>query len=197
MRSVLLLPLCLLALVRADLVECENGDRFSGQVLTVDETQVKLQNEVAGVLTIPRGKVSTITFGAKKPAPRAAAPGAPAPLSTNLASPAKPFQFDASAVEQVQNQFLGDAGPEATQMFQEMIRGLMSGKLDLGDIRAKAQTSLQELKSLQKDLGDDAAADLLNGYAGILENFIKQAPAPASTNKPPAAAKPSPPAKSE
>jgi len=82
-----------------------------------------------------------------------------------------------NAVEQVQNQLLGDANPEATQMFQEMVRGLMSGKMDLGDVRNKAQSTLNELKDLQKDLGDDETAALLSSYASILQSFVNQAPA--------------------
>jgi hypothetical protein len=184
MRTILVLSLIALSLSRADLVECENGDRYNGKVLLVDEHNVKLQNEIAGILNIPRSKVSTITFGAPKPS----RPIATAPLQTNTFSPSQPLHFDQTAVDQVQNQFLGDASPEAAQMFQDLVRGLASGKLDLGDIKSKAQSTLNELKDLQKDLGDDDAAALLSSYASILENFVKQAPA--ITNKPPATSKP-------
>src|ERR1041385_662438 len=142
--------------LRADVVECENGDRYNGKVLLVDEHKVKVQNDITGVLSIPRAKVSVITFGNPKPSHASlSAPGTAA--STNLSglSPNKPLQFDPSAIQQVQNQILGDANPEANQMFQEMVRGLMGGKMDLGDIQVKAQSTLKELKELQKDLGDD------------------------------------------
>jgi len=165
--------------VRSDVVECQNGDRYNGKVLTVDESTVKLTNEITGVLNIPRVKVASITFGTAKLQKAAAAV---APSKTNILSGVQLPQFNANAIEQVQNQFLADASPEATQMFQEMVRGLVSGKLDLGDVRNKAQSTLNELKDLQKDLGDDDATALLNNYASLLQGFINQAPASA---KPP------------
>jgi hypothetical protein len=173
MRGVLLiLGISLVLRIQGDVVECENGDRYNGKVLLVDQTQVKLTNDITGVLTIPRAKVSTISFGKAKP-PR---PIGSALTRTNLISPVAPSRIDPNAIQQVQNQWLGDASPEATQMYQEMIRGLMSGQLDLGDLRNKALSTLNELKGLQKDLGDDDAAALLSSYAGILEGFINQAP---------------------
>jgi len=181
------LPLlvCSALLARSDIVECENGDRYNGRVLLVDEHNVKLQNDITGILSIPRAKVSTITFGAPRPARSTPAANA---AKTNLLSLSRPVEFDSSAIEQVQNQFLGDATPEANQMFQEMVRGLMSGKLDLGDVRGKAQSTLDQLKELQKDLGDDESAALLGSYASILENFLKQAPASKPKAEPPAEA---------
>jgi hypothetical protein len=53
----------------------------------------------------------------------------------------------------------------------------MSGQMDVTDIRRKAQSTLQELRSLQKELGDDETAALLNSYGAVLESFLKQAPA--------------------
>jgi hypothetical protein len=47
----------------------------------------------------------------------------------------------------------------------------------VGDIRAQAQTTLKELREAQKELGDDDLGGLLNTYASILENFVRQAPA--------------------
>jgi hypothetical protein len=176
MRNIILGVLFAFGSAGADVIECENGDRYNGKVLMVDETNVKVQNEIAGVLSIPRSKVSTITFGNPKIARPASAPVS----QTNVLSRNQPLKFDSSSIEQVQNQLLGDAGPEATEMFQEMVRGLMSGKLELGDIRTKAQGTLDELKQLQKDLGDDDTAALLGSYASILENFLKQGPSPAA-----------------
>ena len=186
MRKLLLFFACSLSLIKADVVECENGDRYNGKVLLVDEHNIKIENDITGILTIPRAKVSTISFGTPKTvrAPAKAAAATPL-LQTNILSPAQPLKFDSKAIEQVQNELLGDASPEATQMFQEMVRGLMSGKLDLGDVRNKAQTTLDELKDLQKDLGDDEATALLSSYASILQSFLNQGPAKA---KPPIAA---------
>lgn len=178
MRGLLIFVALGMFAARADIVECSNGDRYNGKVLLVDDQNVKLTNEITGTLIIPRAKVSSIHFGAGKSSPLAAT----VPGQTNTLALSPPLKVDPKTVEQVQNQLLGDANPEATQMFQEMVRGLMSGKLDIGDVRNKAQSTLDQLKDLQKDLGDDDAAALLNSYAGILQSFINQAPS--STNRP-------------
>jgi hypothetical protein len=161
MRAVVLTLGCAVALVSADVVECQNGDRYNGKVLLVDEHNVKLQNEITGIVTIPRAKVSTISFGQAMAKPAA------------VVGAAKTNALPASVIEQVQNQFLSDATPEANQMFQEMVRDLVNGKIGVEELRAKAQNTLKELNDVQKDLGDDETAALLGGYASILENFLK------------------------
>src|ERR1043166_8332516 len=62
--STLFLCAANLFLSRGDLVECINGDRYNGKVVSVDESSVKVQSEITGVLTLPRAKVSSIHFGA-------------------------------------------------------------------------------------------------------------------------------------
>src|ERR1044071_5826100 len=112
MRKVFLLLLAPAMLaVRSDIVECQNGDRYNGKVLTVDENMVKLTNEITGILSIPRAKVSTISFGNAKPS-KATAVTAPGKTNVNILSATQPPQFDVNAVDQVQNQLLGDASPE-------------------------------------------------------------------------------------
>src|SRR6185369_16259067 len=98
MRKVFLLLLAPAILaVRSDVVECQNGDRYNGKVLTVDEKTVKLTNEITGVLNIPRAKVAMISFGnAKSPKTAAVA----TPTKTNILSGTQPLQFDVNAVEQ-------------------------------------------------------------------------------------------------
>jgi threonine dehydrogenase-like Zn-dependent dehydrogenase len=164
-------------LVLGDVVQCENGDRYTGKVLLVNETEIRLINDIHGALTIPRARVLSIQF--QRPGQTNA------PAAAN--APAGEIKLDPAAIEQVQREFLGTANPEANQMFQEMVRGLASGTLNLGDIRAKAESTLEEVRQLQKELGDDDTAGLLNSYVGILENFVKQA----GTNTPPP--KPTPP----
>jgi hypothetical protein len=169
MRRIVLGLVCAVALGRADVVECENGDRYNGKVLLVDAQNVRLQNEITGTLTIPREKVASITFGAA---------GRRVPSAKTNAVPA------GAAIEQVQNQFLSEATPEATQMYQEMVRDLLSGKLGVNDLRAKAQGTLKELNDLKSDLGDDDAAALLGSYAAILQNFVNAGAAAANTANP-------------
>ena len=185
----LLLVLASAFLARADVIECDNGDRYNGKVLSMDERQVKLQNEITGTLTIPRSRIVSINFRAAQQATRLPA------ASTNRAPSRLPGQkgtlpIDDASIEQVQRELLSTADPAANQMFQEMVRGLQTGQLNLGDIRVKAQETLKELRALQEGLGDEEAAGLLNSYAAILENFVGKTPP--VTNPP--AVRPAPPA---
>lgn len=163
----------------ADIVQCENGDTFNGRVLAVSETEVKLQSEVAGTITIPRDRVSVITFK-KTAVAKGAAVGSP------QLKPGQVLAIDPAAVAQVQNQFLADATPEARQKFQEMVSGLMTGTLKVEDIQAQARNALADLKALQKELGEGEESELLGTYASLLEAFVKQAPPanPAAPNPP-------------
>ena len=160
----------------ADVIECDNGDKYNGKVLSMDERTVKLQNDITGTLTIPRNRIVAISF-------RPGTPALTAKASTNgpAIDPSKRIKIDPGAVDRVQNELLATATPEANQMFQEMIRGLQVGQLNIGDIRAQAETTLKELREAQKELGDDDLAGLLNTYASILENFVRQTPPGART----------------
>ena len=160
----------------ADVIECDNGDRYHGKVLSMDDKKVTLQNEITGTLQIPRARIVTLSFREKTtvPAARIIATNAPAVRPGAI-------QLDRSAIQKVQNELLAGATPEANQMFNEMVQGLMSGQMDVADIRSKAQTTLQELRSLQNEVGDEETAALLNSYGAILESFLKQAPARANT----------------
>lgn len=167
---------------QADVVECDNGDVYHGKVLSMDEKQVTLQNEIAGTLKIPRQRIVSLSFREKAApaAPRAAAARLP---GTNAVVRPGAIQFDAAAVQKVQNEMLAGATPEAQQMFNDMVQGLASGKLNVADIQRQAQSTLKELRSMQSEFGDDETADLLNSYAAILESFVRQAP-PQSAARP-------------
>lgn len=169
----------------ADLIECDNGDRYHGKVLSMDEKQVKLKNEITGTLTIPRGRIVTISFRAE-PSRVERKAGTAAVTNATAIQPGQKINVDPGTIEKVQNELLSTATPEANEMFQEMIRGLQGGQLNLADIRAQAETTLKELRELQKDLGDDETAGLLSSYGSILENFIRQAPKSPATNALPA-----------
>src|SRR5262249_39797123 len=83
-------------------------------------------------------------------------------------------------IQQVRSQFLGDAGPEANDKFNEMLDGLISGKLTLNDLRAQAQTAADQLRSLKKDLGPEAG-DSMDGYLTILDHFLRETSAGQNT----------------
>ena len=175
----LFLVLALVCAARADIVVFENGDRLSGKVLTMSESELKLKNEIQGTVTLPREKIASIHF---KEAVTGPAVGA-LPNAGSVLKQLEGGNETDRAIEQVQNDLLAGASPEAQQMYREMVRDLMSGKLQLGDIRAQAQTTLNELRSLEKELGDDGTSELLGSYAAILENFLKATP-PAAESAP-------------
>jgi hypothetical protein len=102
-----------------------------------------------------------------KPSPALAQLGA----STNL-------------IQQVQKQFLSGAGPEANNKFDELLGGLMSGKLSVDDIRAEAKAAADQLRALQRESGEDAGF-ATSAYLAILDHFLKEtAPSGSATNAP-------------
>ena len=62
--------------------------------------------------------------------------------------------------------------PGARSYFDQTLQGLITGRLDIHDIRQEAIKARDGLKDIQKDLGTDGAA--LNGYLMILEGFLEQ-----------------------
>lgn len=169
----------------ADLVEFKNGDRLHGKVLSLTETELKLRNDNQGVITVPREGVVTIRLGEAKGASAAAIPNADEVLR----------QFEgggdpAKVIEQVRNQFLAGATPEAQRMFREMAQGVLSGQVGIGEIRSQAETALRDLRQMKQELGDDDVAAMLGTYEAILENFLGSAPTPAE--KPAAPKQPAP-----
>src|SRR5262245_32562736 len=84
-------------------------------------------------------------------------------------------------VRQVQEQYLSTAGPDANKKFDELFGGLMSGKLDVNDIRAEATTAANQIRALKRELGDDAGGPL-DGYLAILESFLGGTGAPAGSS---------------
>ena len=187
MHKILLALLVAVCGARADVVVFENGDRLSGKVLTMSETELKLKNDIQGTVTLPREKIASIHF---KEATAGPAVGT-LPNAGNVLKQLEGGDETSRAIEQVQNDLLAGASPEAQQMYRDMVRDLMSGKLQLGDIRAQAESTLNELRSLEKELGDDTTSELLDGYASILENFLKATP-PASGAAPKSETAPQP-----
>lgn len=155
-----------LQLITADLIECDNGDRYNGKVLAMDEKQVTLQSDITGKIVIPRSRITSISFrdqsstAGVRPATNSFRPGA--------------IAFNTNAIQKIQNEYLATATPEANQMFNEMVQGLMNGQLNMADLRGKAQETLAELRKLQAELGDDETAGLLDSYGAILESFLQQ-----------------------
>lgn len=188
-------------LVRADEVEMQNGDHYFGKVVLLNADTLVIQSELLGKVELPRGKVALITLGTRN-APTSARPLAPtngavrsrAVVVTNATSdlPAAFRQLGAhtNLVRQIQAQFLGDAGPEANKQFDELLSGVMSGKVTMDDLRAQARSAADQLRALKRDSGESPgfAADT---YLAILDHFLKESAPPGggATNAPAASAK--------
>ncbi len=204
LASAALLFLAGLGPLLADQVEMQNGDRYAGLVVSLNTNTVVLQSDVLGTLRLPRAKVAAITLDTVPatnspplPSPaiarvRASA-AAPANATPNLDPALRRLGASTNLIQQVQKQFLSGAGPEANNKFNELLGGLMSGKLSVDDIRAEARSAADQLRALQRESGEDAGF-AATAYLAILDRFLKEsAPAGAATNAPAS----SPKAKSE
>lgn len=183
--------------LRADQLQMQNGDRYTGKVLSVSADTVVLQNEILGKINLPRAKVTSMAFGTNAVAsalvpsgeiagvsvptnlPNAAALSALTNTKTNLSATVPNLSSNADIARQIREQMLAGS-PEATGKYNELIGGLMSGKLNVNDIRREAKSSADELRKLKKDLGPEVG-DSLDGYLEILDNFLNET-SPAKTN---------------
>jgi hypothetical protein len=181
--------------VWGDQVEMQNGDRYAGHVVSLNTNTVVLRSDVLGTLRLPRSKVAIITLG---PNPATNSPALPLPTSgftpaasatsagavSNLSPALTGLGTSTNLIQQVQKQFLSGAGPEANNKFNELLGGLMSGKLSVEDIRAEAKTAADQLRALQRESGEEAGF-AANTYLAILDHFLKEtAPAGPTTNRP-------------
>ena len=108
----------------------------------------------------------------------------PAKTATNLSPAFRQLGANTNLIQQVQKQFLSGAGPEANNKFNELLGGLMSGKLSVDDIRAEAKTAVDQLRALQREGGEEAGF-ATDAYLAILDHFLKEtAPSGTATNAP-------------
>jgi hypothetical protein len=176
----------------ADEVEMQNGDRYVGKITSVDTDTVVLQSEVLGAVKLPRGTVSAILFGPKAAGSVRASSAtnqivrAPWAGSTNSAmrgATAPQPGGSASEAQQVQEQLLREATPEAKAKYNELMGGLMSGKLSVDDIRSEAKAAADQLRALKGDAGEGSAPEL-DSYLAILDKFVAESASGSSTNRP-------------
>jgi hypothetical protein len=171
------------ASLRADQLQMQNGDRYAGKILSVTSNSIVLESDVLGKVTLPRNKVSALMFGATAatntaPAlPSTFASAAPSPnaASTNadLSAALRGLGANTNFIQQVRKQMLAGAEPAANQKYDELVGGLMSGKLDLNDLRNQAKSSIDQINQLKRELGPDAG-DSLDSYLSILQNFVNE-----------------------
>ncbi len=176
------------SMVRADQIEMQNGDRYSGSVLSMTPDTVVLKSDVLGEIKVPRIKVSTITLGSAANASHlVASTNNPASARRTLqeqstaATPDALRQLGANTnlVQQIRKQFLGDADPQANDKFDDLLTGLMTGKVDIDGLRAQAKSAADQLRSMKKDMGGDAG-ETLDTYLAVLDNFLsEETPPPA------------------
>lgn len=184
--------------LRADVLEMQNGDRYSGKVLSVSADIVVLNSEILGKINVPRNKVASVKFGANvvglqlsaHPAQPVATNLVAAPATTTLAN----TNVDLSAalrqlggntnfIGQIRQQMLAGS-PEAGAKFDEMVNGLMSGQINVSDLRRQAQSSAEQLRELKRELGPDAD-ESLDAYLKILDAFVNETAAePAGKTSP-------------
>ena len=154
----------------------QNGDRYSGMVLGVTSNTLTFQSEILGKLNLPRAKVAMVRLGpapeprdAQSPAWTASSPARSVPSTNNadLSGAFRNLSSYTNLMEHVRSQILGGAGPEANQKFDELLGGLMSGKLNVDDIRQQARASAEQLRALKSSGGDDETGGLLDGYLSI------------------------------
>ena len=172
----------------ADQVEMQNGDRFSGKVLSVSADAVVLQSETLGRIAVPRKKVAGLAFGTnilasavagnipRLPAPTNLPPAAalttPATTNMDLSAALNRPGMDTNFIRQIRDQMLG-GNPAAAGKFDEMVGGLMSGSLNLDDLRREAKTAADQIRELKHELGPEAG-DALDGYLAQLNSFLKE-----------------------
>ncbi len=186
----------------ADQVEMQNGDRYYGKVVSLNTDTLVIQSDVLGTLRVARGHVAHITLGnipgtsSPRPATNAVVPGPAAANATNRAPDVLPMRNQLSAnsnlIQQVEAQFLAGADPEAKAKFNELLGGYLSGKLNINDIRAQAQSASDQIRAMRKELGSEMGI-ALDGYLAILDHFLKEtAPGPGTATNSSATVRPGP-----
>jgi hypothetical protein len=186
-KKVLLAGCCAFGLsmmlcAHADQVNMQNGERYIGRVVTLSNETVVVQSDVLGTLKVPRNKIASITFGTNAVAapvqtPVVAVAQPTRALSTNsspdLTTAIQQLRADPSAMRRVEQQFLAGADPQAKEMFNQLMGGLMNGSLNLDDIRTQARSAADQLRTAKKELGDEAGF-AVDGYLAVLDSFLRE-----------------------
>jgi hypothetical protein len=186
-------------MLQADVLEMQNGDRYSGKVLSLSAETVVLNSEVLGKLNVPRSKVASLTFTTNAAPPKAVA-NLPRPASTNLplivtgpaaantnadlASAFRQLGGNTNFVGQIRDQMFAGS-PQAAAKYDEMVKGLLTGQINLDDLRKQAQASANQLRELKREMPE--AGDTFDSYLQVLDGFVNEtanAPAGAAPASP-------------
>jgi hypothetical protein len=189
----------------ADVVEMQNGDRFSGKVLSVSADTVVLDSETLGKINVPRKRVAGLRFGVNAAALKTATNAARVAVPTNLpvVAPAaaantngeisaliRLLGANTNLIASVRQQFLAGS-PEAAARYDEIVNGLLNGRMRLDDLSRQARSCANQLRELKRDLGPEAG-DAIDTYLSVLDTFLKEAAAEPAGAAP--APRPNPPA---
>jgi hypothetical protein len=179
---------------QADQVELQNGDRFSGSVVSMSADSVVLQSDSLGKITVPRQKIAIIAFGTNVVAPKSVIPTTQVSVPTNFPAFAALMKTNANlsaalrlpggstnVAQQIREQLLA-GNPEAAGKYDAMVNALMSGQMNVDDLRREAQSSADQLRELKRDLGPDA--DSVDGYLEVLDDFLKETDNAPTNTKP-------------
>lgn len=180
----LVLVLGLPLLLQADQVLLQTGDCLNGQVLSLTTNAMLFQSDVLGRVSLPRDRVVHVVFGAagltngvlpKTAMTRssASATNALTDGDPGLATVLRQLRSQTNLIQQAQAGQLSAAGPEAQNKFQQLVGGLLSGRLSVADIRGEAKSAADQLREFKKDLGPDFG-DALDSYLSILDNFVRE-----------------------
>src|SRR4029079_4040753 len=140
--------------LRSDEIEMLNGDRYVGRVMGLGAETLTLQSEVLGTVKLPRERIAGITFAraqtqiergtnSLKSIPLSlrsnAIPRAQVTVRTNSNSDSagglRQLSESSTLVQQAHQRLLGGAGREARAKFNDLLGGLMTGKMDLNGLR--------------------------------------------------------------
>jgi hypothetical protein len=176
--------------LRADQLQMQNGDRYAGHIVSMNSNSIVLESDVLGKLTLPRDKVSSVTLGANTATATATSAKAAA-TNVNVAAALRAAGGGSNSIEQVRQQMLTAADPAATQKYNELVGGLMTGRLNVNDIRNEAKNSIEQINRLKRELGPEAS-DSLDSYLAILQGFVNETesgptpltPTPATSSAP-------------
>jgi hypothetical protein len=174
----------------------QNGDRYFGKVLSVSADTVVLESEMLGKINVPRKNVASLAFGTNAVAtvsaptnlPTAAASAGVTDTNLDLSAALSNPGADTNIIRQIREQMLAGS-PEATAKYDEMVNGLLSGSLNVDDLRREARSDADQIRQLKRDLGPDAD-DELDGYLDVLDDFLKESDSPAAPTNSAAASPP-------
>ena len=163
---------------QADVVQTTSGDRYVGNIVAFTNGTLVFKSDIVGVIKIPKARLAQVSFGSADAtnAPTVQAVAAvktnfPATTETDIAKALSQLQAHTNLISGIQTKFLAEAGPEANDQFAKMVNGLLSGQLNLADIRAQAAKASADLREARKDLGEDSTM-MIDSYLAILDRFL-------------------------